>query len=208
MTAQRFTILALAIVLAALILLSGCAGAPTVPEHRYLLGLTSRPAAPAASSEHRLWIASLQLAPFLRSDGIVMQTNDVAIHQGRDHLWAENLATQLRRSLREELARKLPRVQVLDDSESATTGEPLPRLEVEVDGFHGRYDGVAIVVGQWRLRDGTGRLLAARQFSVERPLPADGYQALVESLAAAWRGVADQIAPVVGGELIAAGHSQ
>ncbi|MCO6442250.1 MAG: membrane integrity-associated transporter subunit PqiC [Nitrococcus mobilis] len=206
MTGQRLTNLALVTVPAALVFLSGCAGAPIVPEHRYLLGFTSQSAAPAVSSEHRLWIALPRLAPFLRSDGIVMQINDVAIHQGRDHLWAEDLAIQLRRSLREELARKLPRVQVLDDSESAATGEPPHRLEVDVDGFQGRYDGVAVVVGQWRLRDGTGRLLAARQFSVERPLPADGYQALVESLAAAWRGVADEIAPVVGSKLIAADH--
>ncbi len=203
---QRLENLILAVVLAGSALLSGCAGTPTVPEHRYLIGLTDRPTAPATGSEDRLWIAPPRLASFLRSDGIVMQISDVAIHQGRNHLWAEDLATQLRRSLREELARKLPHAQVLDDSESAVTGEPPHRLEVDVDGFHGRYDGVAVIVGQWRLRDGIGRLLAARQFSVERPLPADGYQALVESLAAAWRGVADEIAAVISSKLIVAGH--
>lgn len=181
----------------ALVLLSGCAGAPVTPEHRYLLGFPEMPAATATDTEQRLRITPLRLAAFLRSDGIVMQTSAVAIHQGRDHLWAEGLATQLRRNLRDVLAAKLPDVRVLEDSAPVPPGAPLHRLEVEVTGFHGRYDGVAVVVGQWWLRDRDGRLLGTRRFSIERPLAADGYQALVETLAQAWRSVAEAIAPAV-----------
>lgn len=197
MTAQTFAGAASAVVLAALMLLSGCAGAPPAPDQRYLLAITEVPDAPPEDTARRLLIAPLRLAPFLRTDGIVMQTGAVTIHQGRDHLWAEDLATQLQRGLCQELARKLRRVRVLDDSDPARPGEPLRRLEVEVDGFHGRYDGVAVVIGQWRLRNAEGRLLASRRFSIERPLQADGYQALVKSLAAAWQNVADEIAPAV-----------
>lgn len=178
-------------------LLSGCAGGSPAADQRYLLAITQAPDAPPEATTRRLDIAPLRLAPFLQTDGIVMQTGAVTIHQGRDHLWAEDLATQLRRSLRQELARKLPHVQVLAGSEPAPPGGALRQLEVEVDGFHGRYDGVAVVAGQWWLRDKSGRLLASRQFSVERPLAADGYQALVEGLAAAWQSVTDTIAPAV-----------
>ena len=197
MTDRTFAGAAFAAVLAALMLLSGCAGAPPAPDQRYLLAITGVPDAPPEAAARRLSIAPLRLAPFLRTDGIVMQTGAVTIHQGRDHLWAEDLATQLQRILRQELGHKLRHARVLDDREPAPPGMPLRRLEVEVDGFQGRYDGVAVVAGQWRLRDGAGRLLVARQFSVERPLQADGYQALVESLAAAWQSVADAIAPAV-----------
>lgn len=197
MTDQTFAGVAFAAVLAALMLLSGCTGAPPALDQRYLLAITEVPDAPPEDAARRLNIAPLRLAPFLRTDGIVMQTGAVTIHRGRDHLWAEDLATQLQRALRQELGRKLRHARVLEDREPASPGEPLRRLAVEVNGFHGRYDGVAVVAGQWWLRDGANRLLASRQFSVERPLQADGYQALVESLAAAWQGVADAIAPVV-----------
>lgn len=197
MTDQPLACLVFALASVALVLLSGCAGAPVTPDHRYLLGLTETTPAPAEDTAQRLFIAPLRLAAFLRSDGIVMQTSEVAIHQGRDHLWAEGLATQLRRNLRAALAAKLPGVRVLDDSAPAPSDGRLHRLEVEVNGFHGRYDGMAVVVGRWWLRDDEGRLLDARRFSIERPLAADGYQALVESLAKAWRSVAEKIAPAV-----------
>lgn len=197
MADQTFAGAVLTVALAALALVSGCASAPGALDHRYLLGVTEVPDAPPEDTVHRLRIAPLRLAPFLRSDGIVMQTSEVTIHQGRHHLWAEDLAIQLRRHLRQGLAGKLPRVRVLDASDPAPSAAPLRRLEVEVDGFHGRYDGVAVVTGQWWLRDGEGRVLAARRFSVERPLEADGYQALVKSLAGAWQTVAGEIAPVV-----------
>ena len=197
MTDQPLATAAFVLISIALVLLNGCAGAPVTPAQRYLLGFIEMPAATAADTDRRLRIAPLRLAAFLKSEGIVMQTSEVAIHQGRDHLWAEGLATQLRRNLREVLAAKLANVRVLEDSAPVRPGEPLHRLEVEVNGFHGRYDGVAVVVGQWWLRDDDGRLLDARRFSIERPLPTDGYQALVESLAEAWRSVAEAMAPAV-----------
>lgn len=197
MTGRTLAGAASGVVLLALMLLSGCAGAPPVADQRYLLPITGIPNAPSKSSTHRLSIAPVGLAPFLRSEGIVIQTSPVTIHQGHNHLWAGNLATQLRRALRRALARKLPRTRVFGDRAPTFLGKPLRRLIVEVTGFHGRYDGVAVVAGQWWLRDGAGRLLASRQFLVERPLQADGYQALVKSLAAAWQSVAAAIAPVV-----------
>lgn len=196
MTDRIFASAAFLLVLGAL-LLNGCAGGSPAAGQRYLLAIHQAPDPPLEPTARQLDIAPLRLAPFLQTDGIVMQTGAVTIHQGRDHLWAENLATQLQRSLCQELARKLRRVQVLAAREPAPPGGALRRLEVEVDGFHGRYDGVAVVAGQWWLRDDAGRLLDSRQFSIERPLAADGYQALVESLAVAWRGVADAIAPAV-----------
>ncbi|MDN5869606.1 MAG: ABC-type transport auxiliary lipoprotein family protein [Nitrococcus sp.] len=197
MTERTFADAACAAVLTALMFLSGCAGAPPVSEQRYLLGISEAPVAPPEDASRRLSIAPLRLAPFLRTDGIVMQTGAVTIHVGRDHLWAEDLATQLQVTLGQELARKLPHVRVLTEVDPTPAGVSLRRLEVEVDGFHGRYDGVAVVAGQWWLRDRAGQLLASNQFLMERPLQADGYQALVKSLAAAWQSVADAIASAV-----------
>ncbi|MDN5850495.1 MAG: ABC-type transport auxiliary lipoprotein family protein [Nitrococcus sp.] len=194
MTVRMFAGAACAGVLATLMFLSGCAGTPPVFEQRYLLPITAVPVAPPEDAARRLSIEPLRLAPFLQSDGIVMQTGAVTIHQGSNHLWAEDLSTQLQRMLRQELARKLRHVRLLDDGDPTPAAGPLRRLEVEVDAFHGRYDGMAVVAGQWWLRDGEGRLLTSRPFLIEQPLQADGYQALVKSLAAAWQSVTGEIA--------------
>lgn len=61
-----------------------------------------------------------------------------------------------------------------------------------VTGFHGRYDGRAIIRGVWILKH-QGQLIK-QPFDLELKQSEDGYDALVRTLAAGWQQEAGAIA--------------
>ncbi len=127
----------------------------------------------------------------------MMQISAVAVIDARNNLWAEERHTQLRRSLGRQLARRMLEVRVLDQGDPYPPPGDLRRLGTGGSTFQSRHDGFSVVGGQWRVRDGDDRLLAACQCPVEYPLAADGHQAVVKSLIPAWRSVAVELAPAV-----------
>ncbi|MBF8222135.1 PqiC family protein [Halomonas sp. 328] len=171
-----------------LALLAGCAGGGSATQ-RY--ALPGPEAATVAAAETRLLIAPLQLVEYLDQEGIVLQLDDISRHQAREHRWIEAPGPHLARGLRDRLAERLPQTQVAlargDDA-------PAPRLRLEVERFEGRYDGMAIAAGSWRLASAEGSPLAQGRFHAERPLAGDGYPALVRALGESWDAVADQVA--------------
>lgn len=178
---------------AALALLTGCAGQPA-EFHRYTLpsGETQLRATQAAT--HTLAVAPVRLAAFLADAGLVYQNSDIEVQQAQGHLWADDLDHQLERQLRSELTRRLPAYRVLP---SGARDDVDMLLAVSVDKFQGRYDGQAVIAGQYQLRDERDRLLAAEPFQIEQPLAEDGYPALVHALAAGWTQAADRMAAAV-----------
>lgn len=168
--------------------LVGCAGSPT-SALRYTLP-SPTVAEQSSSASHTLVLDSLELASFLDSEGIVLQRSDILLHQANSHLWAEDLERQLARGLRQRLANRLPDTRVLD---TASDAEALS-LQVEVDRFQGRYDGMAVAGGRWQLYDADGELLAFEPFQAEVALESDGYPALVRALGRSWDQVADGMA--------------
>lgn len=95
------------------------------------------------------------------------------------------------------LVRRVQGVRILEQGDPDPPPDDPRRLEAEVSGLRSRHDGFAVVGGHWRVRDGDGRLLATRQRSVGRPPAADGCQAPVESLTAAWRSVTAEPTPAM-----------
>lgn len=179
--------------------LVGCASNDPAPS-RYTLpvGEPTRQmnsAIAGAEAKHQLRIAAPRLARFLDSDGIVLQLDDITLNEANHHLWAEPLGPQLARGLQARLGARLPETRVVDER-TPTDGQSMT-LHVDVDRFNGRYDGRAIVSGQWQLRDADGDLLAMSPFAVERPLESDGYAPLVRALGGGWDEVADQIAEAI-----------
>lgn len=189
--------LAVVIVLAIGLALTGCATPGDESAQRYVLDAGGGAALPEVAGDRALVVESPRLAAYLDSDGIVMQTGPVSVHQARHHLWAEDLAGQLGRMLRHGLASKVTDLRILSPGEASSGGDR-PRLRLDVESFQGRYDGRAVVAGEWRLIAADGTIRRAQRFHVERVLTADGYAALVKTLAAAWRevvaGVADALA--------------
>ncbi len=140
-------------------------------------------------------VKRIELARYLDVEGIVMQTSDVAVQAARNHLWAEDLAAQLHRDLRQRLAEQLDGVRVLGPDQRLRAPErEIMELTVTVNRFQGRFDGYAIVGGEWQLLDSQGEVQAGQRFQRERVLSHDGYPALVESLKDAWTSVVTGIA--------------
>lgn len=183
-------------------LLAGCASGATPPS-TYMLPVQDAPetgarhgAAPAAGAGEDappLVLRTLRLAPFLDVKGIVFQLDDVRLREAGSHQWAEPLAAQLERGLRDRLANRLPQRRVLlaPDLDGET---PALSLRVEIDRFQGHRSGHAVVAGRWQLRNARGEPLAHRRFEFKTPLEADGYPALVRALAEGLDRLADNIA--------------
>lgn len=171
------------------LLLSACASNVTPPT-RYVLPNVNQPNAPE-SPKAELSIDTVRLAHYLDVEGIVMQLDDIEMREAREHQWAEGLNRQLARNLRDDLADALKSVQVVNGN--AGSGDALT-LRLDVDAFHGRYDGYAIASGQWQLRDAQNKLLHLDRFQTRTALEDDGYPALVRALSKSWANVASDIA--------------
>ncbi len=168
------------------LLLVGCANKPVQVKHYTL---------PAATKDiqetdaERLFVdITISTADYLSTPGINYQTSEYRMESAYGHRWAGSLAEQLRRQLRGELLQQYPGYRFTtgrahgDDSAGDTFF-----LTIVVDEFHGRFDGVAVTSGRWSLRDAEKNYLAGQNFAELTPLSADGYEALVKSLAQGWR---------------------
>ncbi|WP_456268659.1 ABC-type transport auxiliary lipoprotein family protein [Kushneria sp. AK178] len=176
-------------------MLAGCAG-QTTEFHRYTLPLADqRVAEPGVSlpdSAPTVAVSSVRLADYLDGQGVVYQTSDIEVNEAQTNLWADNLSAQLTRSLQRTLGDQLGDHRVLGETvagDRADTG-----VRVTLSRFQGRYDGMAVLAGQYQLRDAGGNLLTQQHFDVQRPLEEDGYPALVRTLSRGWESVGEQIA--------------
>lgn len=134
----------------------------------------------SADTEQVLVIGSIRLAEFLDSDRIVLQLDDITLHQARENLWAENLAQQIRRGLRSRLSAQLPDMLVI--AEGRGLKQDAWNLQLDIEQFQGHFSGKALTSGQWQLKDSQGNLLVIAPFNIETTLAADGYHALVRAL--------------------------
>ena len=184
---------------AALLLIAGCAS-KTVQTSSYML--------PASIPEQQypnalaVAIAPIRLSGLLDNQGIVMELNDIEVHQARHHLWAEDIDVQLQQQLQQRLSLSLPQAQIVAKGQPLHAGLPQREVRVRINAFQGSYSGNAIVQGQWLLLDEQGQLLKQHNFRIEQPLPADGYPALVRALASAWDQVSEQLAATLAEETL------
>ncbi len=137
----------------------------------------------------KLWISQVSVADFLGTSGLVYQTNDVQYVMAANNLWASPLDQQLQQTLQTYLGRSLPGWVI--SGQQASDGKQ-EQLAINVTGFHGRYDGRALVSGTWTLtRDGQ---VTQHSFNIVLKQQKDGYDALVRTLASGWQQEANSIA--------------
>jgi len=143
----------------------------------------------AGAVQRHLWVERVSVADYLAGSGLVYQTNDVQYTLTQNNLWASPLDQQLQQALVTYLRRDLPGSLV---STQAANTDDQDVLNVNVTGFHGRYDGIVIVSGSWSLtRNGQ---MIQRDFTLNLKQNEDGYDALVRTLATGWQQEAGQIA--------------
>ncbi|EQA4281386.1 membrane integrity-associated transporter subunit PqiC [Cronobacter dublinensis] len=178
--------------LAAVMLLSACSS--TEETTWYQLPASTAPVARStpANSQHLLWVEQVAVPDYLAGNGVVYQTTDVQYVIASQNLWASPLDQQLRNTLVTNLSATLPGWVV----SAQPLGAEQDTLNVNVTGFHGRYDGRVIVSGEWLLKH-KGQLIK-RPFYTELKQQQDGYDAMVKTLAQAWeqqaKGIADELA--------------
>lgn len=139
--------------------------------------------------QRHLWVERVSVADYLAGSGLVYQTNDVQYTLTQNNLWASPLDQQLHQALVTYLRRDLPGSLV---STQAANTDDQDVLNVNVTGFHGRYDGIVVISGSWSLTH-NGQVIQ-RDFALNLKQKEDGYDALVRTLAEGWQQEAGQIA--------------
>ena len=174
-----------------LLVMAGCASKIVQPSSYMLPASTPEQEYASALA---VAIAPIRLTGLLDNPGILMELNDIEVYQARQHLWAEDIGIQLQQQLQQRLTLSLPHAQIVAKGQPLQAGLAQREVRVSVNGFQGSYNGNAIVQGQWLLLGESGQLLKQHNFRIEQPLPADGYPALVRTLAAVWDQVSEQLA--------------
>ncbi|MFC3395807.1 membrane integrity-associated transporter subunit PqiC [Brenneria rubrifaciens] len=176
--------------LALVLLLTACSGGNTQKTY-YQLPAMQDSVAPVekTSTGQQLWLEHVSVADYLSSAGLVYQTNDVQYVIASNNVWASPLDQQLQQSLVANLSRRMPGWLVTSQPQSSSEQSV---LNVTVTAFHGRYDGNAVIRGEWVLNR-HGQVLK-QPFSIVLPQSEDGYDALVRTLAQGWQQVAQSIA--------------
>ena len=185
--------------LSLLIAIGGCATQGDTVQRYTLAELNKTTATPDGlfGSHPSLQLSPVRLASFIDARGVLYQTDDIVLSEAGGHLWAEEIGAQLTRSLRHQIAAQCPSMQVIEASKAAAVDRFDYTLSVHVERFQGRHDGVAVVSGDWLLRDGANRLLERQSYVIEQPLADDGYPELVRSLGLAWEQLATQLAQMM-----------
>lgn len=140
------------------------------------------------ASPPMLWVQQVTVSDYLAGNGVVYQTSAVKYVIASQNLWASPLDQQLQQTLVANLSRALPGWLV----SAAPLSKQHDTLSVNVTGFHGRYDGKAIISGEWILQH-QGRF-TRQPFNLMLAQQEDGYEALVKTLAQGWQQQAQQIA--------------
>ena len=115
---------------------------PTISCRRW-----GRRAGSSGASTRQLWLEHVSVADYLAQSGVVYQTNDVQYVIAQNNLWASPLDQQLQQTLVTNLSSALPGWVV--SSQPMSSDQDV--LNVTISGFHGRFDGKAIVRGEWVL---------------------------------------------------------
>lgn len=141
-----------------------------------------------------VFVQHVAVPDYLTGNGLVYQSSDVRYVIARNNLWASPLDQQLQQTLVANLSSELPGWLV----SASSFGQQQDRLNVNISSFHGRYDGHAVISGDWVL-ERQGHIIK-RSFALAIPQAEDGYDALVKALAEGWQQEARQIADAIRNE--------
>ena len=178
--------------LAMALALSACSSTPQTTMYQLPTGTSA--AVPVSQSALRvnsfmpLWVERVAVPDYLAGNGVVYQISDVKYVIAANNLWASPLDQQLQQTLVAHLSNALPGRLIT----AAPLGEPHDTLNVNVTGFHGRYDGQVIISGSWTLEH-NGQL-TRQSFNLTLPQQEDGYGAMVRTLAQGWQQEAQRMA--------------
>lgn len=141
----------------------------------------------------QLQITPIILTDLLSQQGIVYQIDPVRYVVASHNNWGSALDQQLQQQLINQLSQALPNYLVT--SQPLLISQQASTITIHVDQFNGRYDGKAIVSGNWLWQTEQGAQQYPFQFTLDQP--EDGYNALVVTLAKGWQQLAQTIATTI-----------
>ncbi|WP_413734442.1 membrane integrity-associated transporter subunit PqiC [Sodalis sp. RH21] len=173
------------ILLALVMLLGACSSNDN--KHYYQLPVAADGSSvsppPSSTAARHIWVSRVNVSDFLAGSGVVYQSSDVRYITASNNLWASPLEQQLRQTMVANLSNALPGTLV---SASPVQGEQ-DTLEINITGFHGRYDGRAVIQGEWLFTH--KEQVTRAPFALTLKQEEDGYDALVRTLAQGWQQV-------------------
>ena len=162
------------IVSCSVLLLSACSSQP-VEKHKYTLHPvvhdTEYRTAPSVA------LGRIELAPYLRHEGVLIETNAGEVQNAKHNLWAESLDYSVRRYLQVQLRQALDAPVALH----ASASDEVPHtIDVLIHQMHGTESGTIKIVASWQVRTaGSAEAPIESEFVATEKLTADGYPALV-----------------------------
>lgn len=178
-----------------LALLAGCGGG-SAGLHYYNLPNSQQQSsnyiksAGATRNPVAISISPVQLSSFLDGTGIVYQLSPVEFNEAQLNLWANDISDQLTSTLANTLQQGAGAYNVLPEGADTSKAD---HLNVQLDRFQGRYDGMAIVHGSYQLFDPDQHLILQGPINQTVGLTRDGYPALVTALSKAWQQAGDSL---------------
>ena len=155
----------------------GCAGSPPPSPTYYLLPVSDSDGMREARPEVLIGLGRLEVSPYLRQQGLVVETEPGQVRPASYHLWAEPLQEGLRNFLRQEISTALG----FDiGTNTAQYTEWDYQVDVTLERLHGTLSGQAQIVARWAVRTSTDVAgVTGYRFAKTGALPREGYAALV-----------------------------
>ena len=161
MTQTRFLLRIVPHILIPALLLS-CSSSGT-PQTRYYLLTNPFGVTDDAAPVCELRVASVEVAPYLQSNNIMLQTSSNEMVPALQHRWSEPLHSGVLRHLN----------QCLQTDSSMDGGA----LRVSIEHLHGSEQGEVVLQGAWHVQAESGT--AQQRFDLRQRQRGDGYDALV-----------------------------
>jgi uncharacterized lipoprotein YmbA len=175
-----------------LTLVTACAGKSTPSQNYYLLPITAPAGSVRVEAPVSVGLSRLEVAHYLKQDGIVVETMEGKIRPANYNQWAEPLSEGLRRLLRSQISEALG-YEISADTLQRSSWDVV--LDAEIERFHGTLAGEAILIAHWRLVPAAApENSVAYRFSETRALQREGYGGLVEAETALLNDLARAIA--------------
>lgn len=149
----------------------------------------------ADSNADQIYLASVSVSDMLGGRGIVYQISDVEYTVARNNQWMEPLGIQLQESVAGKLRGLVPNKMIFTEKKIRHA----THVYIKLTGFHGKYNGNAVVKGSYAIVSPTGEYVV-RGFSYEIPQTEDGYSSLIKALDAGSDKLAGDIALALSSE--------
>lgn len=161
-----------------ILMLSACSSAPVKVDY-YLLDkdVSAYQNTADTTSLPQLSISRIKLADYLNQPQLAILQNDNRIYYASQHLWAESLYNNIRRSLVNELGKTSKyQVRLISDP---SNGNPDYQLDIQIDHLVATDNAKVILAGKFWLMK-ANKVLTRRDFYLQKDLTNSGFSHAIE----------------------------